>query len=120
MENPANLENQEPKRKWLPQTKEGKRALIFGIIVTVLGLLLILSLFEFFRLLFTYPYALLNTNTAFFLLLAELVLFILGLYYSIRTIYKIKERNILNIISFVLICIIGGFWLLWTLGSMIL
>jgi len=109
MENPTNLEK--PERKWLPQTKEGKRALIFGVITIVWGLLFISlsNLIHLFRI---------PLGGSIFLL-AEIVLFIFALYYSIKAIFKIKERNILNIIIFILFCIVGGFWVLFVLGEII-
>ncbi|MFA5070322.1 MAG: hypothetical protein WC528_03490 [Patescibacteria group bacterium] len=109
MENPTNSEK--PARKWLPQTKEGKRALIFGIITIVWGLLFV-SLGNLTARLFRIP-------GGFFSVLLEIVFFIFGLYYSIKAIFKIKERTILNIIVFILLCLVGGFWLMFALGEII-
>ena len=110
MENPINLEK--PKRKWLPQTKEGKKALIFGVIAIAWGLLFI-PLVSLFRRFIHIPVA--GSSG----LLAEIVLFIFGLYYSIKTIFKIKERAILNIIVFILFCLVGGFWVIFALGEVL-
>lgn len=109
MGNPTSLEK--PNRKWLPQTKEGKRALIFGIITIVWGLLFI-SLASLTARLFRIP-------GGFFSVLLEIVFFIFGLYYSIKAIFKIKERNILNLIIFVLFCLVGGFWMVFALAEII-
>ena len=110
MENPINLEK--PKRKWLPQTKEGKKALIFGTITIAWGLLFI-PLNEFFRRFVHVPVA---GSSGLWL---EIVLFIFALYYGIKVIFRIKERAILNIIIFILFCLVGGFWLLFAFGEVI-
>ena len=110
MENQSNPEK--PKKEWRPQTKEGKRALIFGIITIVWGLLFI-PLVSLFRRFVHVPVA---GSSGLWL---EIVLFIFGLYYSVRTIFKIKERTTLNIVIFILLCLVGGFWLLFALGEII-
>ncbi|MDD5342501.1 MAG: hypothetical protein PHH01_00745 [Patescibacteria group bacterium] len=103
--------NTQPKRKWLPQTKEGKKALIFGTLTIVWGLLFI-SLAGFVSRLFRMPGGFLSV-------LVEIMLFIFGLYYSLKAIFKIKERAILNLIIFILFCVVGGFWLLFAIGEIL-
>ena len=111
MENQPDLEKFK-ERKWLPQTKEGKRAIIFGVITITWGLLFI-PMVNLFRRFIHVPVA---GSSGLWL---EIVFFIFGFYYSIKAIFKIKERTSLNIVVFILLCLVGSFWLLFALGELI-
>lgn len=101
-----------PKRKWLPQSKDGKKALGFCLAAIIWGLLLPF-IPKIGRLIIG------AAGSGLITLSIEVILVILGLIFSIKAIFKEKDRSVLNIIVFVLFCIVGGFWLLFAIGEIV-
>jgi hypothetical protein len=105
MENSIN-EKSKPKRNWFPQTKTAKWAVGFALATIVLGVLL--------PSLTSLPFV--GGREA---VITEIILTIVSLVLSIKAIFGQKDRSILLLIIFVLLCLIGGFWLFFAVGEII-
>jgi len=101
-----------PKRNWLPTTKDGKTAVALCLAAIIWGLLL--------------PFIpkisrgiIRAAGSGLITMSIEVILVILGLIFSIKAIFKVKERAILSILIFVIFCVIGGFWLMFAIGEIV-
>jgi len=107
------MENQ--KRRWLPESKEGRQAIIISALAVAWGILMPVITFGPIRI----------AGLEFFLLggfervLMELVLAVLGFYYLYKAIFKIKDRAWLVMILFAFFCLIAGFWILFAIGEVL-
>ena len=94
--------------KWLPKTKDGKISLVLCAVAIVYGILMPVMLPFWGR--FADGRVVVSL---------EIILSIAAFYFSFKTIFKIKDRTILTIIAFSMLCLIGGFWLLFALGEVV-
>ncbi|MFH1736306.1 MAG: hypothetical protein ABH838_00240 [Actinomycetota bacterium] len=92
------------KSKWWPATRTGRLAVWYGVAAVVWGVLFP----NFIRFL-----------SGFFMVALEVVLVIMAFFYSIRAVFREKERNLLSFVVFGLLCLVGGFWLLFALGEVL-
>jgi hypothetical protein len=112
MENSNSPEQLKPAREPMPKTKEGKMALTFGIIAIAWGVLLIPA-GRIFR-------GILHLRMSSIpMVVVEIALFIVALYLSIRAIFKVKDKSMWNLVVFVILCVVGGFWVLFAGGEML-
>jgi hypothetical protein len=49
----------------------------------------------------------------------EVILIIVAFYFSYRVIFKNKDRAIVTIIAFCMLCLVGAFWLLFAAGELL-
>ena len=100
------------KRKWVPTTRDGKKALAFCLAAIVWGILMPLIPF---------PESLRGDTAGAIsggvVIGIEILLAILGLLFSIRAIFKAKDRSVLSIAVFIMFCIVVGFWLFFAIGN---
>lgn len=96
----------------MPRTKEGKMALTFGIIAIAWGVLLIPA-GRIFR------GILQMRSSSIPMVVLEIILFVIALYLNIRAIFKIKDRSTWNLVVFIILCVIGGFWVLFAGGEVL-
>ena len=100
------MDNIPKKRNWLPQTITAKWAVGFALVTIVLGVLL--------PTLTSVPGV-----VGFRGVTMEIILTIVSLVLSIKAIFREKDRSILTLVIFILFCLVGGFWLLFVLGEVI-
>jgi hypothetical protein len=100
------------KRQWFPLSKDGKAALWFCLLAIIWGV--------------SMPFipqaaqgGVSGTISGFITVSIALTLTIIGLIYSIRAIFRSKEKAVVTKLLFVVFCIVTGFWVLFALGEVL-
>jgi hypothetical protein len=105
--------NKKEKRKWLPVTPIGKKALWFSLAVVIWGILMPMIPFpESWR--ENVIGGIVGGASRVVILIA---LIILALKYLIKALFKEKDRSILGWICFGFFCFVAGFWTLFIIGE---
>jgi hypothetical protein len=102
---------------WLPKTLIGKKALRFALFTVLWGILIPAIPFPSF--LTGSPYEII-TIILFgppIRLLILVILAVMSFIYSVRALFKEKDRSILGWICFGFLCLIAAFWTLFIIGE---
>ena len=100
------------KVKWWPVSSGGKIALALCIVAVVYGILLPSALSFLHQFLGMYMDGIAGLSI-------EIILSIVAFYFSFKAIFKNKDRTILTIVPFCMLCLVGGFWLLFAVGEVV-
>jgi hypothetical protein len=100
------------KVKWWPASRDGKIALALCTVAVVYGILILSALSalrQFFGVFIDG-----RVVVSF-----EIILSIVAFYFSFRAIFRNKDRAVLTIVPFCVLCLVGGFWLLFAFGELL-
>jgi len=98
--------------KWWPASKGGKIALALCVAAVVYGIFLP-SILSFLQ------HIIGGFINAIVILSVEVILLVVAFYFSYRAIFKNKDRAILTIIAFCMLCLVGAFWLIFAVGELV-
>lgn len=102
------------KRKWLPESKNAKIALRFCAAAVVWGILMPFIPFPQFAI-----GGLRGLFSGLVVISIEVILIITAWFFSYKAIFKEKEGSVITLLIFGLFCLVGGFWLLFALGEIL-
>ena len=100
------------KIEWWPASSVGKIALALCVVAVIYGIFLP-SILSFFQ------HIIGGLINAIVVLSLEVILIIVAFYLSCRAIFRNKDRAILNIAAFCLLCLVGAFWLVFAVGELV-
>jgi hypothetical protein len=102
------------KIKWWPGSNNGKIGLALCIFAVVYGILLpsALSFLHHFLGMYMYIDGIVGLSI-------EIILSIVAFYFSFKAIFKNKDRTVLTIVPFCMLCLVSGFWLVFAVAEVV-
>lgn len=101
------------KAQWRPRTKTGWRAVYFGLAAVIWGIIMPTPVVIPLKLLT------LGLMNGIVMVIIEIVLVIAAVFYSLKAVFKEKDRSAISLIILFLVGFIGSFWIFFAVGEAI-